>query len=109
MIEIAGLVLTGVGVSKDLYQLYRDLKDWPEIDLTVDRQWLSLALSRGILEGSDADYRWVSEDSVASLELKGSYQVTAPYDAENKVKYRIVRETRPRKLVLMRHVAVPKV
>jgi len=50
MIEIAGLVLSGVSFAKDLYKEYKDFNTWPLSDLSVDGEWLPLAIEKGLLE-----------------------------------------------------------
>ena len=46
MIEIAGLIISGIGLIKDLLALHDDLSSWGNEDLEVDRKWLALAFSR---------------------------------------------------------------
>ena len=97
--EIAGFAISGVSLLIYLVDRYKDLSKWPETDLLVDRDWLPLALSRGVLEGREDDYVWSREDKVATLELRGTASVVVPYNEEKKMKYRIRRGDR---LILMR-------
>ena len=62
MIEIAGLVIEGIGLLNDLYSRYTDLASWDEVDLRVDNEWLLLALNKGILAGREEDYQWTAEE-----------------------------------------------
>lgn len=47
MIEIAGVIISGVGLLNDLVSRYQDLTHWEEIDLQVGNNWLGLALKKG--------------------------------------------------------------
>ncbi len=91
MLEIAGLILSGIGLIKDLYGLYNDLDTWTNEDLEVDKEWLPLALELGILDGAENDYRFVSRRKVPTLELKGTHQVVAAHNKYRKIIYQIVR------------------
>ncbi len=80
MLEIAGLVVSGIGLIKDLYTLHSDLGSWGNEDLEVDREWLSLALANDVLSGAETEYSWAQLRRVPTLELKGSHEVVASHN-----------------------------
>lgn len=89
MIEIAGLVLSGVSFAKDLYKEYTDYNTWPLSDLPVDRHWLALAINRGILEGTPEDYMWARPERIPTFELEESHKVVIFFNKDKKEAYRI--------------------
>ena len=89
MIEIAGLILSGVSFAKDLYSEYRDFGTWPLSDLAVDRHWLALALEKNLLEGKPEDYVWARQEKIPTLELRGTHQVVIFFNKDKKEAYRI--------------------
>jgi hypothetical protein len=91
VLEIAGVVISGVGLLNDLWGRFKDLSAWQENDLLVDNEYLPLALSKGVLQGAEADYLWSNEDKVATRELGGTHCVVIAFNVDRKVKYRIVR------------------
>lgn len=100
MIEIAGLVLSGVGFAKDLYNEYKDYNTWPLSDLEVDRDWLPLAIEKGLLEGAPGDYVWVRPEKIPTYELKESHKVVIFFNKDKKEAYRITQANgRPNILV----------
>ena len=102
MIEIAGFIVSGIGLIKDLFALYDDLSSWGSEDLEVDSDWLALALQKGILAGKEGDYSWVRLRSVPTRELQGTNEVISAHNADRKVLYRIVRGTQDDRIVLMK-------
>lgn len=84
MIEIAGLVLSGVSFAKDLYKKYKDYISWPQSDLQVDNEWLQLAIKKGILKGAINDYVWARPEKIPTLELRGSHEVVVFFNNEKK-------------------------
>lgn len=102
MIEIAGLVIEGIGLVNELYSRYTDLTKWEEADLKVDDDWLPLALSKGILKGRDGDYLWSAEDKVPTHELRGTARVVVAYNQAQKRKYRICRGRTGDLIILMK-------
>src|SRR5437899_3255671 len=70
MLEIAGLLVSGVSLFNDLVSRYQDLTAWTEADLPADEEWLELAIAKGIVPGSPSDYLWSAEDKVATRELR---------------------------------------
>ena len=89
MIEIAGLILSGVSFAKDLYKEYKDFSTWPLTDLPVDRHWLSLALEKNLLEGTPEDYVWTQSARIPTLELRGTHEVVIFFNKDKKEAYRI--------------------
>jgi hypothetical protein len=65
VLEIAGLVMSGIGLVSDLFGTYKDLTAWSEQDLQVDGKWLDLALQKGVLEGQASDFLWSREEKGA--------------------------------------------
>jgi hypothetical protein len=57
MLQIAGVIISGIGLLSDLTRRYQDLTSWNQRDLVVDDQWLGLALAEGMLHGTEDDYR----------------------------------------------------
>ncbi len=102
MLEIGGLIVSGIGLIKDLYTLYGDLDTWDNEDLEVDNEWLQLALQKGILSGVEGDYSWPLLRSVPTLQLKSSHEVVTAHNADKKVLYRIVRGPKTDRVVLMK-------
>lgn len=101
MIEVAGLIISGISLIKDLYTVHKDLGSWEQKDLEVDRDWLPLALKHNLLSGTEADYRWVALRRVPTLELEGTHQIAVAYNDDKKIIYRIVRDHPNRRSVLM--------
>ena len=108
MLEIAGVILSGVSLLKDLFDLHQDLDSWEQQDLEVDREWLPLALEHEILSGDQEDYYYASLRRVPTLELKGTHSVVAAYNAETKTIHRIVQGRPDDRLVLMRKTTTEK-
>jgi len=105
MIEIAGLVLSSIGLAADLAGRIVDWVDWEQADLLVDRDLLPLAMAKDILDGAEDDYHWSSEDKVATRELKGTHSVVMAADEKKRQKYRVVRGKEGDRLVLMKRLA----
>jgi hypothetical protein len=91
VLEIAGLVVTVVGVLNDLAKTYVDLAKWEETDIEVDDEWLELAIEKGVLTHEVGDYMWVSESRVPTRELRGTAKVVVAVNADRRIKYRIVQ------------------
>ncbi len=90
MLEVlSGLVISGIGVIHDLVKTYGELRTWEEKDVTVDGEWLPVAVDKGILPGPISDYTWSSEEKIPTRELKGTHQVVVAVNAEKKIRYRI--------------------
>lgn len=104
MLEIAGLIVSGIGLIKDLYTLHDDVSSWSNEDLEVDSEWLELALQKEVLAGVLTDYGWASLRSVPSRELQGTHEVVTAHNADKKVLYRIVRGRKDDRIVLMMKV-----
>lgn len=102
MIEIAGLVVSGIGLVNDLISRYKDLAKWAEVDLLVDSQWLSLALSMKQIDGRSEDFVWANERRVPTRELQGTSNVVIAFNQEKKTKYRICRGRADDRLILMK-------
>jgi hypothetical protein len=105
MWEFAGVMISGVSLVNDLLSRFRDLSKWTELDLPVDGDWLALAISKGKLEGDNADFVWSREERVATRELRGTARVVIAYNEEKKVKYRICQGRHGDRLVLMKKTA----
>lgn len=105
MFEIAGFIISGVGLISDLLGRYKDFTAWEEADLQVDGEWLSLALSKNQLPGHAEDYFWSAEEKVPTRKLKGTHQVVIAYNEKSKIKHRIVRGNQNNKLILMRRTS----
>jgi hypothetical protein len=88
-LQIAGLVLNGVGTVADLMSRFSDVAKWEEKDLPVNQEWLELALKQNILQGRPEDFAWVSLPRVPATEMKGTHAVVLVYNSESKVKYRL--------------------
>lgn len=105
MIEIAGLVVSGIGLVNDLIGRYQDLMSWTEAELPVDDEWLGLALEKGVLDGKAEDYLWSREEKVATRELRGTASVVVPFNDKTRVKYRVFRGRPGDRLILMKKTA----
>lgn len=100
MIEVAGLMLSGVSFAKDLYKEYKDYNTWPLSDLIVDKEWLPLAIDKGMLDGDPSVYVWARPDKIPTLELKESHSVVIFFNEDRKEAHRIVESgERPNILV----------
>jgi hypothetical protein len=104
MMEIAGLVISGVSLLNDLWGRYKDLSTWAESDLLVNRDYLPLALAKGIIQGGEGDFAWASEANVPTLELRGTHCVVIAYNEDKKTKYRITRGRSGDRAILMKRV-----
>lgn len=104
MFEIAGLVVSSIGLAVDLAARFGDWVKWEEEDLLVDRDWLAEAIDKGILDGAEDEYRWSSEDKVATREIKGTYSVVMAADEKKRLKYRLVRGREGSRLILMKRL-----
>jgi hypothetical protein len=107
MFETAGLMISGISLLNDLMNTFRDLKSWKEKDLPVDREWLGLAIEKGRVTGAIDSFCWVDEEEVPTKELKGKHQVIIAHNDAQKILYRIVRERRGERSILMQEIAVP--
>ena len=90
MLEIAGLVVSSIGLAVDLAKKYKDWGVWEERDVEVDMKWLEVALEKGILDGTKDDYTWRLLKEVPTLELKGTHSVVIAVNKDKRLKYRIV-------------------
>jgi hypothetical protein len=104
MMEIAGLVISGVSLLNDLSGRFKDLSMWTEADLLVDSEYLSLALAKGEIEGSPEEFVWSREDGVPTRELRGTHRVVIAFNSETKIKYRLCRGRPGDRLILMKKV-----
>jgi len=102
MLEIAGVMISGVSLLNDLLGRFKDLATWAEADLLVDGDYLPLALAKGHLQGSAEEFTWSREEKVPTRELRGTHRVVIAFNAERKVKYRICRGRSDDRLILMR-------
>ena len=102
MIEIAGLIVSGIGLIKDLCALHDDVSSWSNEDLEVDSEWLELALQKELLSGEVTDYGWANLRSVPTRELQGTHEVVTAHNVDRKVLYRIVRGLEGGRIVLMK-------
>ena len=91
LLSIAGVMISGVGVSATLLQRYNDLNKWEEKDLEVDGAWLEAAIEAGQLSGDPAGYAWPMEAHVPTMELKGTHSTVIAVNEEKRSKYRLVR------------------
>jgi hypothetical protein len=91
MIELAGLLISGLGLLNDIASSEQELSKWTEEDLQVDEEWLSVAIEKGLLQGSPSDYTWSWASKVPTRELKGTHQVVYAFNKEKQIKYRIVQ------------------
>lgn len=90
MLEIAGFYATAVGVLIQLSDKFSDWSSWDKGELEVDRNWLSAALSAGVLEGPEDDFRWMRANKVPTAELEGNCSRVVVYN-ENDRSMRFVR------------------
>ena len=104
MLEIAGIAISSLGLGVDLAGRIRGWAKFEETDLLVDRDWLALAIDRGIVDGAEGDFYWSSEDKIATRELSGTHSVVMAVDEEKRKKYRVVRGREGERLVLMKRV-----
>jgi hypothetical protein len=105
MLEIAGVMISGIALLNDLWDRFKDLSAWTEADLLVDGDYLGLALAAGHLEGAETDFLWSREEKVPSRELRGTHRVVVAFNADKKVKYRITQGRAGDRLILMRRVS----
>jgi len=70
-------------------------------DMEVDGEWLPLALKKGILQGNEIDYQWVSHRRVPTCELNGQSAVIIPNNENKKIVNRIVKGKVDDRLVLV--------
>ena len=91
MLEFAGILISGLGLLNDIATSEREIAKWSEADLQVDEEWLPLAIEKGHLQGSLAEYTWSWASKVPTRELRGTHQVVYAYNSEKQIKYRIVQ------------------
>lgn len=103
VLELAGLVFTGIGLVNDLCSTYRDLTSWEEKDLLVDNEWLCLAIEKKMINGPKESYHWARVSNVPSKVLAGTHQTVIAFNKDKKVKYRIAQGM-PTELILMQKV-----
>ncbi len=104
MLEIAGLVVSSIGLAVDLAVRFADWAEWEEADLRVDNDWLAQAIGEGILDGAEGDYSWSREHKVATRELKGTHSVVMAADEKKRTKYRVVRGREGYRAVLLKRL-----
>ncbi len=104
MIEIAGVMISGVSLLNDLLGRFKDLSIWTEADLLVDGEYLPLALAKGQIEGSAEEFVWSREERVPTRELSGTHRVVIAYNADKKIKYRLCQGRSDDRLILMKKV-----
>jgi hypothetical protein len=104
MMEIAGVMISGVSLLNDLWGRYKDLSAWTEADLLVDGEYVSLALAKGQLEGSAEQFVWSREDRVPTRELRGTHSVVNAFNAEKKIMHRLCQGRPDDRLILMKKV-----
>ena len=105
MLEIAGLVVSAIGLTADMAGKIADWKRWEEAIVPVDGNWLALAIDKGILEGAVDEYFCSREEKVATRQLKGTHDVVVAANEEKRLKYRLVRGREGNRLVLMKRLA----
>ena len=106
MLEIAGVMISGVSLLSDLWDRYKDLSTWTEADLLVDGDYLTLALAKGLIEGSAGELVWSREEKVPTRELRGTHHVVIAFNADKKIKYRICQGRSDDRLILLKKTAV---
>jgi hypothetical protein len=102
MMEIAGMMISGVSLLNDLWGRFKDLSTWTEADLPVDREFLALAVAQRKLQGAADDYVWCREASVPTKELKGTHSVVIAFHSDRRTKYRLYRGRGGDRLILMK-------
>jgi hypothetical protein len=105
VLEIAGVMISGVSLLNDLWGRFKDLSTWTEADLLVDGDYLALALAAGQLAGAETDFVWSREEKVPSRELRGTHRVVVAFNADKKVTYRITQGRAGDRLILMRRMS----
>ena len=105
MLEVAGLIVSGISLIKDLLVLHEDLESWDQQDLEVDGEWLRLATEKELLPGSVEDYVWSALRHVSTRELKGTHQTAQAHNDDKKILYRIVQGPPDDRSVLMKKIA----
>lgn len=101
---VAGTVIGGIGLLKDLIKTYQDWKQWEEKDMYVDEEWLPLVVEQGILDGALEDYHYSSPEKVATREAKGTHSTVYVIDKRKKLRSRVLRKEG--ELVLMKKIEV---
>ena len=73
-------------------------------DHLVDRDWLDLAIEKGLFESTDGIFSWTLEDKVETATLKGTKHVMWLVDQPNRICHRVVRnaDRYGKLLILMR-------
>jgi len=102
MLEFAGLVISGFSLLHELGKTYHDLREWKEEDVEIDFDWLPLAFQKGLLDGGPDDYAWVRLRSVPTKELAGTHKAVIAYNAEKRIRYRVVQGRPDDRLVLIK-------
>ncbi len=101
MLEIAGLVVTSIGLAVDLAKKFADWAKWEERDVEVDCEWLQLALEKGVLDGTEQDYDWRMLKNAPTLELQKTHSVVVALNRQKKIRYRIVKKTKNKELAIL--------
>lgn len=92
---LGGFIVNCFGVASQIISTYKDLSSWEEKDLKVNREYLTLAIQKGILSPSESEYAWVNESNVPELELKGTHEMVFALNEAKKIKYRLVYGQNP--------------
>jgi hypothetical protein len=101
---VAGTVIGGIGLLRDLIKTYQDWSKWEETDMHVDEEWLPLVVEKGILDGDLDDYHYSSPEKVATREAKGTHSTVYVIDKKKKQRSRVLRKEG--ELVLMKKIEV---
>jgi hypothetical protein len=100
MIEIAGLIVSSIGLVANLAKQYKDLAAWNEADIEVDQEWLELALEKKVLLGAPDQFALLHLRRLPTVELRGTHAAVVAVNESKKLKYRIVMGSIDDRLIL---------
>ena len=90
LLEIAGIIFSGVSSLDSAKSLYKDFMNWKEHDSVVDNKWLEVAIKYDKLPGKITDYYWSRPEKVITRELKKTHHTVFVYDHEKKIRGRVL-------------------
>lgn len=92
MLEIAGFLVSGIGLGSQLAGQFSDWASWEEGELEVDRKWLEVAIAEGVLAGPSSDFVWSHRKKVARRELQRTHDLVIVFNENDRSRRRIVRD-----------------
>ena len=107
MIEIAGLMVSGIGLVTNLVKTFKDIAEWDEEDIEVDNDWLAVALEKNVLSGQPDHFAWLHLRRLPTAELRGTHAAVIAHNDKKRLKYRLVMGSPIDRLILAQKLQLP--